>query len=64
MRTIELIPFMAAYPVYGGATREQLDLSRLFAGATVVDTSGGRAEAPRWPGVFGPAGVQEQGVGT
>jgi hypothetical protein len=36
----------------------------LLAGATVVDTSGGRAEAPQWPGVFDPAGVQEQGVGT
>ena len=35
-----------------------------LAGASVVDTSGGRADTPQWPGVFGPTGVQEQGVGT
>src|SRR5271167_3204231 len=33
-------------------------------GASVVDTSGGRADTPQWPGVFGPTGVQEQGAGT
>ena len=36
----------------------------LIAGASVVDTSGGRVDTPQWPGVFGPTGVQEQGVGT
>ena len=36
----------------------------LIAGASVVDTSGGRVDAPQWPGVFGPTGVQEQGAGT
>ena len=36
----------------------------LFAGASVVDTSGGHVDTPQWPGVFGPTGVQEQGVGT
>ena len=36
----------------------------LLAGASVVDTSGGRANTPQWPGVFGPTGVQEQGAGT
>ncbi len=35
-----------------------------LAGATVVDTSGGRAEAPYRLGAVGPTGVQEQGVGT
>ena len=35
-----------------------------FAGASVVDTSGGRVDTPQWPGVFGPTGVQEQGAGT
>jgi hypothetical protein len=35
-----------------------------FAGAFVVDTSGGHVEAPQWPGVLGPTGVQEQGIGT
>ena len=35
-----------------------------IAGASVVDTSGGRADTPQWPGVFGPTGVQERGVGT
>jgi hypothetical protein len=33
-------------------------------GASVVDTSGGRVDTPQWPGVFGPAGVQEHGAGT
>ena len=36
----------------------------LIAGASVVDTSGGRVDTPQWPGVFGPTGVQEQGEGT
>ena len=36
----------------------------LIAGASVVDTSGGRVDTPQWPGVFGPTGVQERGVGT
>src|SRR5271154_5223254 len=36
----------------------------LIAGASVVDISGGRVDTPRWPGVFGPTGVQERGVGT
>ena len=36
----------------------------LIAGASVVDTSGGRVDTPPWPGVFGPTGVQEQGAGT
>ena len=36
----------------------------LFAGASVVDTYGGRVDTPQWPGVFGPTGVQEQGAGT
>ena len=35
-----------------------------FAGASVVDTYGGRVDTPQWPGVFGPTGVQEQGAGT
>ena len=35
-----------------------------IAGASVVDTSGGRVDTPQWPGVFGPTGVQEQGAGT
>ena len=35
-----------------------------IAGATVVDTSGGRAEALQWLGALGPTGVQEQGAGT
>ena len=35
-----------------------------IAGASVVDTSGGRVDTPQWPGVFGPTGVQERGVGT
>jgi hypothetical protein len=26
--------------------------------------SGGRAAAPQWPGACGPAGVEEQGIGT
>jgi hypothetical protein len=36
----------------------------LFAGASVVDTSEGRVDTPQRPGVFGPTGVREQGVGT
>ncbi len=36
----------------------------LIVGASVVDTSGGCVDAPQWPGVFGPAGVQEHGAGT
>ena len=36
----------------------------LIVGASVVDTSGGRVDTPQWPGVFGPAGVQEHGAGT
>ena len=36
----------------------------LLAGASVVDTYGGRVDTPQWPGVFGPTGVQEQGAGT
>jgi hypothetical protein len=36
----------------------------LIVGASVVDTSGGRADTPQWPDVFGPAGVQEHGAGT
>ena len=35
-----------------------------IAGASVVDTSGGRVDTPQWPGVLGPTGVQEQGAGT
>jgi hypothetical protein len=35
-----------------------------LAGALVVDTSGGHVGAPRWPGAFGPTGVQEQGQET
>ena len=35
-----------------------------IAGAFVVDTSGGHVEAPQWPGVLGPTGVREQGIGT
>ena len=36
----------------------------LLAGATVVDTSGGRAERRNGLASFGPTGVQEQGAGT
>ena len=36
----------------------------LLAGATVVDTSGGRAERRNGLAYFGPTGVQEQGAGT
>ena len=35
-----------------------------LAGATVVDTSGGRAERRDGLAPFGPTGVQEQGAGT
>lgn len=33
-------------------------------GSLRLGHSGGHADAPYWPGVFGPAGVEEQGVGT
>jgi hypothetical protein len=36
----------------------------LIVGASVVDRSGGRVDAPQWPGVLGPAGVREHGAGT
>jgi hypothetical protein len=42
----------------------RLSLEISLAGASVVDTSGGRVDTPQWPGVFGPTGVLEQGVGT
>jgi len=42
----------------------RLSLEILFAGASVVDTSGGRVDTPQRPGVFGPTGVQEQGART
>jgi hypothetical protein len=42
----------------------RLSLEIFLAGASVVDTSGGRVDTPQWPGVFGPTGVLEQGVGT
>ena len=34
----------------------------VVAGASIVATDGGRAVALDWPGVVGPAGVEEHGV--
>jgi hypothetical protein len=39
-------------------------LEILIAGAFVVDISGGHADMPQRPSVFGPTGVQERGAGT
>ena len=37
---------------------------KIIAGVLALVRRGGRADTPQWPGVLGPAGVEEQGQGT